>query len=91
MITPVIRLRYRRPLTPRHAWSVDPREIFTASIAFNLRWPNSVDISDHGWAVASFGNVPRLIDRSREVDKDSRHQKNARNAESAGPDKKTRG
>jgi hypothetical protein len=51
MITPVIRLRYRRPLTPRHAWSVDTREIFTASIAFNLRWPNSVDISDHGWAV----------------------------------------
>jgi hypothetical protein len=56
---------------------VDPSEIFTASIAFNLRWPNSVDISDHGWVVASFSNVPWLIDKSRQIDKDSRHQKNA--------------
>jgi len=42
MTTPVIRLRYRRPLTPRHAWSVDLREIFTASVAFNLRWPGTL-------------------------------------------------
>ena len=69
MITPVTRLRYRRPLTPRHAWSVDTREIFTASIAFNLRRPGSVDISDHGWAVAWFSNVPWLIDRSRKKSK----------------------
>jgi hypothetical protein len=63
MTTPVIRLRYRLPLTPRHAWSVDPREIFTASIAFNLRWPGPVEISGQNWAGAWFSNVPWLIDR----------------------------
>lgn len=35
----------------------------------NLRYPNAVDISDHGWAVAWFSNVPWLISKSREIKK----------------------
>lgn len=56
MTTPVIRLRYRRPLTPRHAWSVDPREIFTASVAFNLRWPGTL-----GKSLTTAGRSLRLV------------------------------
>jgi hypothetical protein len=56
MTTPVIRLRYCRPLTPRHAWSVDPREIFTASIAFNLRWPGTL-----GKSLTTAGRSLRLL------------------------------
>lgn len=39
----------------------------TLTEEINLRWPNSVDISDHGWAVAWFSNVPWLINKSREI------------------------
>jgi hypothetical protein len=35
----------------------------------NLRWPGSVDISDHGWAVAWFSNVPWLISKCRDIKK----------------------
>lgn len=33
----------------------------------NLRYPNSVQISDHGWAVAWFSNVPWLIEHSLDI------------------------
>jgi hypothetical protein len=69
---------------------VDPRKIFIASIVFNLRWPGGVEISDHGWAVASFG-VFRGPARWREIDNDSRPSKKARNAEFGPAQTKSRG
>jgi hypothetical protein len=53
--TPVIRLRYRRPLTPRHAWIVDPRDFHRERSVQPALAGHPVEISDHGWAIASFG------------------------------------
>jgi hypothetical protein len=42
-------------------------ENLTAEI--NARWPNSVQTSDHGWAVSWFSNVPWLISKCRAIKK----------------------
>lgn len=41
----------------------------TITEEINLSYPNSVQISDHGWAVAWFSNVPWLISKARDIKK----------------------
>lgn len=35
----------------------------------NLRWPNTMQISDHGWACAWFCNVPWLTEQAKDIKK----------------------